>query len=219
MSCAGQRHDTKKRNLTRRPKTVWKAEGLLFVQCYWWCCKNLELTLLPSETVPKKSAGDERGKRCKNVLLFFPFFWLSLCSLLLPIHRQNTQIQFDDLFPAGWLHIKKDDEGEKWRKMTINFFFECVLCLSLSSPLSPPPIMRFHFHKNRSSYFKITPASIERVVLHLSRQKLLSILENIREWRHKRRWLNWTNKSTETGDNATGFLWNDFWLRENASCE
>lgn len=54
----------------------------------------------------------KEAKGAKNVLLFTSlslFLALARC----PIHRQNTQIQFDDLFPAGWLHIKDVDEGEK----------------------------------------------------------------------------------------------------------
>ena len=129
----------------------------------------------------------KEAKGAKMFFYFSLFFWLSLCSLLLPIHRQNTQIQFDDLFPAGWLHIKRRRRREV-KKDDNKFLLRMRFVSFTLFPLSPPPIMRFHFHKKTVQVISKSLRLLSNVwfFIYLGK-KLLSILENIREWRHKRR--------------------------------
>jgi hypothetical protein len=113
----------------------------------------------------------KEAKGAKNVLLFasLSLFWLSL----VPIHRQNTQIQFDDLFPAGWMRIKDVDEGENAKKDDNKFLLRMRFCvfhslsLSLLSLFPPPPplcglLVSFIYTKTVRDTFK---SLSERVVL------------------------------------------------------
>lgn len=102
--------------------------------------------------------------------------------------------KFDDLFPAGYTEWKEDEREEnKWRKMTINFFLECVFvsCFFPPSLLAPSlPIVRFQVSFIFKNLLKNLSIVVALINVWLFKSKSFHCTNK------RRFWWNWTQIGT-----------------------
>jgi hypothetical protein len=187
--------ENKNRNLTRRSERERRdenEEGLLFVLVLFLAIDDVvrtpELTLLPRRNCSTKTEMKGKAKGAKMCSLLFTSRSLWLCTLLLPIHRQNTQIlnlMIYFLLAFGSAHKRHVDEGENAKKDDNKFLLRMrFLCLSLSPPLLLCGFVSWLHHpkkKNRSnhSFFSRTCGSLTQI--SKKEKRFLRLLENTEE--------------------------------------